>query len=403
MRVLVVVAPFAGHAYPVVPLAWELRTAGHDVLVATAGPAVRAADAGLPVADVARHFDPRRTRRRVALRNPALARAARTGRGGTRALVTLLGEINDELADSTVALADQWGPELVVYGALAPVGALVAARHDVPGVLFDHTMWDGRELSFATTGHLEYACGRHGVTAPATPTETVRLAPPSVAGDRSGFRMRYVPYDGGWVTPAWLVRPHPTRIAMVHSSPDDTGGVLERAVLRAAPSRDADAELVLLRPDLGPRTTLPAGVRTLEWTGLDALLPGCAAIVHHGGTETLLAALAHGVPQLVVPDSAETRHNARLLRRRGAGFVARSRDLSAGLLRRLVSHEAVTTAAAEVRVEMAAGRSPAEVADMLGDLPAGQPAGVAERTTGPGPAGAAPRQIPWNGSTDPEA
>ncbi|GAB3002531.1 hypothetical protein GCM10027184_69230 [Saccharothrix stipae] len=34
---------------------------------------------------------------------------------------------------------------------------------------------------------------------------------------------------------------------------------------------------------------------------LDALLPTCAAVVHHGGAGTTGNAVAHGVPQLVVP------------------------------------------------------------------------------------------------------
>lgn len=134
MRVLVVSAPFPEHAFPVVPLAWELRSAGHDVLVATAAEAVRVADAGLPV------------------------------------------------ADGTVALADEWAPDLVVHDALAPVGALVAARRRVPAALYDHTFFGGHHLSFATTGHLSYTCGRHSVDAPATPAVVIRLAPPSMVG-----------------------------------------------------------------------------------------------------------------------------------------------------------------------------------------------------------------------------
>jgi UDP:flavonoid glycosyltransferase YjiC (YdhE family) len=368
MRVLVVTAPLVGHTYPLVPLAWELRAAGHDLLVATAGEAVRVADSGLPVADVARTFDLRRTRRRTLLRNPMLARAERAGRAGTRAVVTLFGEINDELADGAVALADQWAPDLVVHGALAPVGAVVAARRRVPAVLFDHTLFDGQQLSFAATGLLSYACGRHGVPAPATPAAVIRLAPPSLVGDRPGTRMRYVLYDGGWITPSWLDQPHGCRIAVVRSTPaSGGGGGLMRAVVQAAPR--VDAEIVLVRPDLPAGPPLPPNVRTVEWTGLSRLLPTCAAIVHHGGTETVLAGLVHGLPQLVVPDAGERRHNAGLLHRRGVGLVAGRRDLTAALLRRLVGDDTLAAAAAEVRVEMTGAPDPAEIAARLTGLP----------------------------------
>jgi UDP:flavonoid glycosyltransferase YjiC (YdhE family) len=198
MRVLVVSAPFLEHTFPLVPQAWELRAAGHDVLLCTAGEAMRVADAGLPAADVARRFDLRRTRRRMLVRNPMLARAERTGVISPRVVATLFGEINDELADGTVSLADEWAPDLVVYGALAPLGALVAARRRVPAVLVDHTVLDGQRLSFAATGHLSYVCGRHGVETPATPSAAIRMAPAGLVGRRPGWQMRYVPYDEGY-------------------------------------------------------------------------------------------------------------------------------------------------------------------------------------------------------------
>ena len=36
MRALFLAAPGIGHAFPMVPLAWALRSAGHEVAVATA-------------------------------------------------------------------------------------------------------------------------------------------------------------------------------------------------------------------------------------------------------------------------------------------------------------------------------------------------------------------------------
>ena len=53
MRVLFVVTPGVGHLFPMVPLAWALRAAGHEVLIATTGAGLVAANAGLAVTDVA--------------------------------------------------------------------------------------------------------------------------------------------------------------------------------------------------------------------------------------------------------------------------------------------------------------------------------------------------------------
>jgi UDP:flavonoid glycosyltransferase YjiC (YdhE family) len=370
MRVLVVTAPLLGHAQSLVPLAWEFRTAGHEVLVATAGDAVRVAESGLPVVDVARGFDLSRTMRRMALRNPVLARAERAGRAGPRGVVTLFGEINDELADGVVAVADEWLPDLVVHDALAPVGALVAARRAVPAVLCDSTLYDGHHLSFAATGHLSYACGRHSVPAPAPPAAVVRLAPPSLVGPRPGWRMRYVPYDGGLVAAGWLDQPpQRPRIVVVASNPAGSDRALMRTVVRAAPHLDAD--LVLVRPDLGAGPPLPGNVRVVEWTPLTRLLPGSAGLVHHGGAATVLTALVHGVPQLVVPDAGERRHNAGLLYRRGVALVGARRNLTPPLLRRLVGQASLSLAAAEVRAEMTSAPDPAEIAASLAELPAG--------------------------------
>jgi UDP:flavonoid glycosyltransferase YjiC (YdhE family) len=377
MRVLLVTAPLAGHTYPLIPLAWELRAAGHEVLLATAGAALRVAESGVPVADIARGFDLRRTKRRALLRNPLLARAERRGEAGTRAVVTLFGEVNDELADGVVALADQWRPDLVVHGALAPVGAVVAARCRVPAVLCDHTLLDGQQLSFATTRHLSYACGRHSVSAPATPAAVIRLSPPSLVGERPGWRMRHVPYDGGWVAPDWLDRPHPPRIAVVRSTPADTDAGLMRAVVLAAPS--LEVEIVLVRPDLGPGPRLPANVRTVEWTALSQLLPTCTAIIHHGGTETVLTALVHGVPQLVIPDAGERRHNAGLVRARGVGLTGTRRSITPGLLQRLVKDDTLAAAAHEVRVEMTGAPGPDEIAAKLTELPTSPDTGYSVR------------------------
>lgn len=368
MRVLVVAPPLLGYAQSLVPLAWELRTAGHDVLFATAGEAVRVAESGLPVVDVARGFELRRTIRRMGLRNPVLARAERTGRAGPRGVVTLFGEINDELADGAVTVADEWLPELVVHDALAPVGALVAARRGVPAVLCDSTLYDGHQLSFATTGHLSYACGRHSVAEPAAPAAVVRLAPPSLVGPRPGWRMRYVPYDGGLVAPGWLDEPPARpRIVVVASHPAGSDPALMRTVVRAAPQ--LDAELVLVRPDLGTGPPLPGNVRVVEWTPLSRLLPGSSGLVHHGGAATLLTALVHGIPQLVVPDAGERRHNAGLVYRRGVGLVGARRNVTPTLLRRLIGQDSLAMAAAEVRAEMTSAPDPAEIATKLAELP----------------------------------
>ena len=325
MRVLVVTAPLLEHTYPLVPLAWELRTAGHEVLLATTGEAVRVADSGLPVADVARHFDMGRTMRRMALRNPMLA-AERAGRAGPRGVVTLFGEINDDIADGAVTLGDQWRPDLVVYGALAPVGALVAARAGVPAVLCDYTLADGERLSFAATGHLSYACGRHSVNSLPSPAAVIRLAPTSLVGDRPGWPMRHVPYDGGLATPDWLSQPPAQpRIAVVRSTPGDRDGALMGGSEGGTAGRPAHpGGGGAGAPDLGVGGPLPDNVRTVSGSaGL------AAAHLRRGGAprrDRDRAGCAAARP--AATDRAgrlERRRNAALVHTRRVGLVGSRR------------------------------------------------------------------------------
>ena len=51
------------------------------------------------------------------------------------------------------------------------------------------------------------------------------------------------------------------------------------------------------------------------------LFPRCAAVIHHGGSGTLAATMAAGVPSIVTPMLEEQYHNARQLQTSGAGIA----------------------------------------------------------------------------------
>jgi UDP:flavonoid glycosyltransferase YjiC (YdhE family) len=76
----------------------------------------------------------------------------------------------------------------------------------------------------------------------------------------------------------------------------------------------------------------------------------------------LLGALAAGVPQLVEPGPGDRTTHANAITRRGAGLKAGPRDITPGLLTRLIEDSKLQKAAGEVRDEIAAMPSPAEVA-----------------------------------------
>ena len=70
--------------------------------------------------------------------------------------------------------------------------------------------------------------------------------------------------------------------------------------------------------ELGPQ---PAHVRVERSVPLADVLPRCAAVVTHGGSGTVVAALAAGVPCVVLPLGADQPWNADRVAALGAGLV----------------------------------------------------------------------------------
>ena len=79
--------------------------------------------------------------------------------------------------------------------------------------------------------------------------------------------------------------------------------------------------------------TQPANVRVRRFVPQAELLPHCSAVVTHGGSGSMLGALAHGLPLLVVPQGADQFTNADLIAAAGAGIELRADELSASAVR----------------------------------------------------------------------
>jgi len=111
MRVLVVSAPLFGHVFPLVPMARALADAGHEVLIATGGEALKVREVGLPVEDIAPSFSMGPIAARTLLRHPIIAKAELAGEAGTRGVALLFGALNEQIADRVVAAAERWRPD----------------------------------------------------------------------------------------------------------------------------------------------------------------------------------------------------------------------------------------------------------------------------------------------------
>ncbi len=463
MRVLFTTWAWPAHYQPMVPLAWALRAAGHEVrmtsqpeLLATMRGsglpctaigrdldvaaayrtawtlAGRAGPASRPAADTQAggRIDPRTDRRieplvdrarrpsgdRSAVRltdrladqwgegvdPPPAWRMLRTLEDETIAMfgalwrnspvpepsrTSLWGEVAEAMTDGLLALARSWRPDLIVYDPLTYAGPLVATLLGIPAVrsLF------GPDVTYFLTGlRLGPLLERFGLTESELDllgTATVDPCPPGVQFADAivptrRIRTRYVPYPGLAEVPAWLPdRPPRHRICLtwgttIHRTIGGRAFLPDEVLTGVATlAEERDAELVLaitasqrtlLPPDL------PPNVRVLESVPMDVLLPTCQAIVHQSGGGSMLTALRHGLPQLVLPPVFDQGVNAYQLVAAGAGIARPAAGVTAAQMvadgHELLDNPAYRTAARRVQQEMRELPPPAEAVAELAAL-----------------------------------
>ncbi|WP_020499728.1 nucleotide disphospho-sugar-binding domain-containing protein [Sciscionella marina] len=360
MRALFVTSPGLGHNFPLVPTAWALRSAGHEVLFAAGGAADRVAAAGLPAVDTAEGVNFAEVFGGYA---PPPDATPLDIAGG------LFARVSAEVVDSAVELGRRWHPDLVVYSGMQGAGPLLAAVLGVPAV--------NHEFSFAPlpaalrvriAEGLGDAYSRYGVRY-AEPALTVAITAASLEPEpREVARIRPVAYNGGARLPEWLLEPpERPRIAVTLGSvlPAMAGlGALD-GLLTAMGSVDAEFVLALDGAEVGG---LPPNARAVDWLPLNQLLPSCAAAVHHGGSGTTLAVLDAGLPSVIIPQGADQFRNAELLDGCGAALVAEGDKVDAALLNRLLSEEPLRAGAGRLAAELHAQPAPSTLVDQFANL-----------------------------------
>jgi MGT family glycosyltransferase len=120
---------------------------------------------------------------------------------------------------------------------------------------------------------------------------------------------------------------------------------------------------------------LPANVHLARWLDHGELLPRCSALVTLGGTSTVLAAAAAGVPMVLVPNNWEKPDNARRVTEAGAGIRLSARRLTPGRLRaavrEVIAEPSYREAAQRLAGQLAAAPGPARAAELLEQLAGG--------------------------------
>ena len=388
MRVLFTCAGGYGHIHPMVPLARALAQRNHDVAFATvAGLCDRVQRAGFeafPSGIGGRHLG-EETERRF----PELAAVAPADQICAYLAKMSAGVAAPAMVADLSPLVERWRPDLLVHDPSEFGGPLVAALAGIPSV--NHG-WgplfplDALEAAAEALTPLWRAWGLES-----HPLETMfrhlflDLCPPALQPGnvrRLGVTrpMRPVPFDAveGETLPPWVQslpdRPvvYVTLGTLFNREPSVFATIVEGL-------RDAPVEVVVTvghynEPGaLGPQ---PDNVHVDRYIPQSLLLPYCSVAVNHGGSGTMLAALSHGLPLLVVPQGADQFDNADRCVAAGVGRSLSLTSLTPGSVldevRRLLDDARFAAAATAVSTQIAEMPSPSETVLTLEDLAAGQ-------------------------------
>lgn len=406
MRVLFVSLPEKSHLYCMVPLAWAMVAAGHEVRVAAppsfvptvVGTGLTAAplSADGPIHDLMAQAPESQDHPTSSWSrcepdeltwDEVLERYALSVPYG-------FAHYNDHLVDDLVALARDWCPDLVVRDPIAfaaGVAAHVVGARQVR-LLWSADVWGRTRRTFhrlraedpvartedPLADWLGAAAQRHGTTfdevlVDGHATIDTLPAPLRLPSDLRTIGMRYVAHNGPAQVPGWLAAdPGRPRVCLTLGTSNVEGYgadyVSVPTVLAALADLDVEvvATLVPAQQEIvraaGP---LPGNARLVDPVALHLLLPTCAAIVHHGGFGSFATALASGVPQLAVSTSiSDHERRGQALERVGAGRFLHHATATPADVREAVSSlvtGSATAAAAALADTVAAMSPPAEV------------------------------------------
>jgi glycosyltransferase (activator-dependent family) len=425
MKVLFTCFAAPTHYYSLVPLAWALRTAGHEVRVASQPDLVEAITgaglAAVPVGpegwfgidpwapellgqifpdslDLVRDFDYTgdsaetwNLRKLMELENVASS--------------AMYAAMNSEpMISGLVDFATEWKPDLVIWEMYTFAGA-IAAR--VCGAAHARFLW-GPDIAVRarhtmlrlagaqppehrddpTAEWLGASLARYGAHFDeeiVTGQWTIDITPPSMRLDVDvrTVGMRYIPYDGPSVLPDWLrTPPERPRICLTLGLTSRSDGQPVRAVDEVLGSvslgdlldavRDLDAEVVAtLDPGQLSQIRLPDNVRAVGFVPFNELLPTCSAILHQGGNGTRSTAEVHGVPQLMLTDPWDAVRGQAVARCQ-AGLTLPRAEITASLVRdgldRLLKEPLFAEGARRVQQEVLAEPSPNDLVPVLVEL-----------------------------------
>ncbi len=381
MRVLFTCAAEHGHFNPHLPLARALRDAGHAVGFAMPESfRARVGHAGFAALPVG--MDRAETATEIARRFPEWSTVR--GRDLLRfALVNIGARITAPATlPHLVAATREWGADLLVHGPGMFAGPIAASLAGIPSV---NQSWGPLlplgELRPATDAVAEL-WRQNGLEAPPLGGLLDRpyldVCPPLLqSADIEELPIRQlmrplaaVPVGTEGLPDRMAAMPHPQTIYVTLGTFFNHLTKHFLAILDALADEPVNVVVTVGYDQdpavLGPQ---PDHVMVERYIPLSLLLPHCDAMVTHGGSGSVLAALSYGVPMLVVPLGADQFHNAERCVASGAGRSLASENMRPEAIRgevaQLLERPDCRRAARRVEEEIASMPAPDEIVPML--------------------------------------
>ncbi len=345
MRVLFTTLPASGHWHPLVPFAEALRAAGHEVAFAT--------DPGGCTAITALGFScfPAGADETVEAARERLDRLASLGTDGAAWMMSnyFAGRWAAARLPDLLGICDTWAPAVLVREDTEFAGCIAAERAGLPQAAVQVAAWRPW-IRLLIAGPLNRL--RDDVGLPPDPDLAMLHRDLLIVPGPPGYQdvddplpataraVRHVAFDrsGEESLPAWVTAlpDRPVVYATMGTRFNHVPGLLE-AIL--AGLRDEPVTLVVTvgrdrdPAEFGP---LPAHVRVERYIPQSLLFPRCALVVTHGGSGTVLAALGHGLPMVIIPISADQPDNARRCARLGVAKIIASEERTPEAIRAAV-------------------------------------------------------------------
>jgi UDP:flavonoid glycosyltransferase YjiC (YdhE family) len=374
MNVLVLSVPGAGHINPLLPLIKAFHAQGDSVVVASGTDIAAVVEqAGAELCPAGRGedawFDELRGRVR-GFPGDGLA----PERINHYFVPRLFAEIAAaDMIDDVVACGRKLRPDLIVFETYAFAGPLAAALLGVLGVHHLVGAMLDREVLALANDALSPLWRSFGVDVPGYAgvyrDVTITICPPSLealdvpAGELLSLRPVPLPLLGSTPTGRPLV--YVTLGTVFNASLD-----VFRTVLAGLADEPVDVVVTIgATQDPAALRPVPGNAQVERFIPQATLLPRCAAVVHHAGSGTMMGALGHGLPQVLIPQGADNFNNASLLERAGIGRALRPGAVTPEnvrqAVRQVLDEPSYGASARRAAAEIAAMPSAADVAAAL--------------------------------------